>query len=314
MSTSTRLLVTCVVLLWGFNFVVIRWGIEGVDPITMTALRFLFTAFPMIFFVKRPNVPMPMVALYGVLFGGGLWGLVNLAVSLHTPAGYASLLLQLSAFLTVLAAVVFFKESISKQKMLGIAIAFCGFLIVVMFRGEAVSMFGVTLVLLAAVFWTACNVIIRTTKPTNVVSFVVWSSLFVPIPIVLAALGQQMALDGEISWLNVFELPGLKGWASILFQSFATTLFGYGVWTSAITKHGLANVVPYSLLVPISGLFFGWLLYGETLTPVELMGSGLIIVGLMLLSITRSPWTQAKAPAADGIYKPDQRRSKGADA
>jgi len=70
-----------------------------------------------------------------------------------------------------------------------------------------------------------------------------------------------------------------------LFQSYVTTLFGYGVWTWAIGKHGLVNVAPFSLLVPTSGLIFGWLLYGETLSSISIVGSMLILAGLALLSI-----------------------------
>ena len=59
MNLKEHLLAIAVVLIWGFNFVVIRWGIEDVHPMTMTMLRFLLTAIPMVFFVKKPAFRAP---------------------------------------------------------------------------------------------------------------------------------------------------------------------------------------------------------------------------------------------------------------
>ena len=119
MNLKEHLLAIAIVLIWGFNFVVIRWGVEDVHPMTMTLLRFLLTAIPMIFIVKKPDIAMRYVITYGVLFGTGVWGLANLAVFLGTPAGMASLLLQISPFLTVLAAVLVFKENLKATLIRG---------------------------------------------------------------------------------------------------------------------------------------------------------------------------------------------------
>lgn len=283
MTTKEHLLAIAVVLIWGFNFVVIRWGVEDVHPMTMTLLRFLLTAIPMVFLVKKPDIAMRYVITYGVLFGTGVWGLANLAVFLGTPAGMASLLLQMSPFLTVLAAVEVFKETLKAEQVMGIIIALLGFLAICIFKSDSLSYIGIGLMLLAAIFWTLCNSIIKIAKPKDVVSFTVWSSLFVPVPVLL--LSVVYALFYGVEFSTLVQMPNLKGWISIVFQAFVVTLFGYAVWTRLISEHGLARVTPYSLLVPISGLFFGWLLYGEVLSTVELLGSGLVLLGLILLTV-----------------------------
>jgi len=58
----------------------------------------MLTAFPLVFFLPKPDVKLSIVALYGILFGVGLWGMVNLGIHLGASAGVASLLLQLSAY------------------------------------------------------------------------------------------------------------------------------------------------------------------------------------------------------------------------
>lgn len=283
MNLKEHLLAIAIVLIWGFNFVVIRWGVEDVHPMTMTLLRFLLTAIPMIFIVKKPDIAMRYVITYGVLFGTGVWGLANLAVFLGTPAGMASLLLQMSPFLTILAAVVVFKENLKAKQVVGIIIALLGFFVICIFKSDSLSYVGLGLMVMAAIFWTICNIIIKIAKPKDVVSFTVWSSLFVPVPILL--LSVVYALFYGVEFNTLLQMPNLKGWVSIVFQALVVTLFGYAVWTRLISVHGLAKVTPYSLLVPVSGLFFGWLLYGEVLSMIELIGSGLVLLGLILLTV-----------------------------
>lgn len=278
MNTKNKLLALIVALIWGFNFVVIRWGIEDMHPMTMTVLRFLLTAIPAIFLVKRPDIPIKLVALYGVMFGSGVWGIMNFAVYLGMPAGIGSLLIQLSTFLTIVIAVVAFKESMTKQKTVGVLMAFLGFGLICVFKSNNISYLSLALAILSAIFLTLCNVFIKVVKPKDVISFTVWSSLFVPLPFMLMSLAYFAYHGLPISPL--FAIPSVKGWIAVLFQAFVTTLFGYASWAYLINKNGLSNVVAFGLIVPIAGLFFGWVIYDEVLTLTELVGSAMVLLGL----------------------------------
>lgn len=58
MSTKDWGLALLVVFAWGINFVIIRFGLEELPPLLLGALRFALVAFPAIFFVKRPAIPL----------------------------------------------------------------------------------------------------------------------------------------------------------------------------------------------------------------------------------------------------------------
>ena len=45
------------VTIWGFNFVVIRWGLNSVSPYTLNLLRFILASFPALLFVRPPRAP-----------------------------------------------------------------------------------------------------------------------------------------------------------------------------------------------------------------------------------------------------------------
>ena len=50
-------LAVVVAVIWGFNFVMIKAGLDELPPILLCALRFIFAAFPAVFFMRRPNIP-----------------------------------------------------------------------------------------------------------------------------------------------------------------------------------------------------------------------------------------------------------------
>lgn len=86
----------------GVNFSVIKLGLQAVDPFILAGIRFTLCALPALFFIKKPDVPWRYLISYGLVFGIGLWGLVNLGIKTGLSAGIASLLLQFSAFFTLL--------------------------------------------------------------------------------------------------------------------------------------------------------------------------------------------------------------------
>src|SRR3546814_4700533 len=60
-----------VVTVWGLNFVVIKVGLSEVPPLLLGALRFIFVAFPAVFFIRRPLLPWRTIVLYGLTISLG---------------------------------------------------------------------------------------------------------------------------------------------------------------------------------------------------------------------------------------------------
>ena len=52
MSRRDSLLAALVATIWGFNFVVIDWGMDGVPPLVFVAVRFAAVVVPAIFLVR----------------------------------------------------------------------------------------------------------------------------------------------------------------------------------------------------------------------------------------------------------------------
>ena len=109
-------------------------------------------------------------------------------------------------------------------------------------------------------------------------SFIVWSSLFSPIPLIIIA---YLTNDAFSLVLAVNSIDSL-GWFSILFQVYVTTLFGYWVWIGLLKEYLISTVAPISLLVPVFGFIGSIVLFSEQVTLMKLVSSGLILLGLIL--------------------------------
>ena len=74
MKRKDFLLAILVVVVWGANFTVIKLGLNGVPPMLLVTLRFTLVAFPAVFFIKPPKMPIKDIFLYGFTVGVGQFG------------------------------------------------------------------------------------------------------------------------------------------------------------------------------------------------------------------------------------------------
>jgi O-acetylserine/cysteine efflux transporter len=139
------------------------------------------------------------VALYGVIFGVGLWSIANLAMFVGLPAGLASLLLQFSAFFTIILSIIFFKEKIQLIQYIGMMLAIFGLVFIVYSSNGEFSIQGVALIIVAAFSWSICNIIVKKHKPNQMMSFIIWSSIFSAIPLFIIT----YIIKGNAPFLNL---------------------------------------------------------------------------------------------------------------
>jgi O-acetylserine/cysteine efflux transporter len=282
MNAKDFSLAICITMIWGLNFSIIKIGLASLDPFILTGIRFLLCAIPLVFFIKKPDVSMNYVALYGVLFGVGLWGMVTLGIYFGVSAGVASLVLQMSAFLTVIMGVLFLHEKIDAIKIVGFLLALVGIFFISNLDDGSITYIGLILISVGAFSWSITNVIVKKSGVTRVFSFVIYSSLFSPLPLFLIAYFTQ----GGSVFTNFMLDINNEALFSIAFQVYPTTLFGYWAWNVLIKKHHISNVAPLSLLVPIFGLLGSFIILDESIGTDKVIACALIISGLLVSSFS----------------------------
>ena len=267
-----------VIVAWGANFVAIKIGVDEIPPMLLGGLRFLFVAFPAVLFVPRPAVHWRYVVGYGVTICVGQFVFLFLAIYLGMPAGLASLVLQSQAFFTVLIAALVLRESVHAHHILGIGLAAIGLVLVDVGAGgdAAVPLTGFLLTLLAALSWSAGNVVLKCTGPVNMLSMVVWGALLAPVPFFLLS----FIFEGPDWILRSLTHLSWRGVSSIAYLAGVATLIGYVLWGRLLARHPVARVAPLSLLIPVVGLLCADWFLGEHLQPLQWVGGFVVLIGL----------------------------------
>ena len=281
MPLRDRVLALLVVLVWGLNFVVIDWGLTGVPPLLFVALRFLLVVFPAVLFVKRPAGRWQDVALVGLFLSVGQFGLLYSSLAAGMPPGLASLVLQAQAAFTITLGARILHERPRRPQVAGVVLGVAGLVVVGLGRGGDIPLGALVLCVGAAASWAAGNIASRRLAGVSGLSLTVWSGLVVPVPLaVLACLVSGPAAVGSaITHLS------LVNWASTAYTAAGASLFGYGVWNTLLGRHRVAEVAPYTLLVPVVGIAAAATLRGERPTVWALAGGALLVAGVAVATL-----------------------------
>lgn len=269
-------LAVLVVGIWGTNFVVIHVGLSHFPPFTFAALRFALASLPLLRFVPRPRVSLWTITTYGLLIGVGQFGLMLYAIAGHIAPGLASLLIQTQVFFTVGLAVVLNGERIRRGNVAALALCTAGVALIGFKAGGDTDGIGILLVLGASLAWAAGNIVAKRAGAINMFALVVWSSLLALPPL----LGAALLFEGPAAIGASIRDATPAAWASLFWQSFGNTLFGYGMWNWLLARHSAAAVAPMGLLVPIFGMSASAWFLGEPLQSWKLAAAGLVLAGL----------------------------------
>jgi O-acetylserine/cysteine efflux transporter len=278
MTAADILVALAVVTIWGVNFVVIKLGLRDLPPILFTALRFLFAAVPLVFFVPRPRVAWQLVAAYGMFQFALQFTLLFTGIKLGLPAGLASLVIQLQAFVTIGLAVPLLGERPRLVQLAGALVALAGMSLVALHLQGQATLAGFVLVVLAGLCWALANIATRKMGQVSALSLVVWGALLAAPPLLLAS----WLAEGEAAWRLAAQRfsPGTLG--AVLFQSYPNTIVGFGVWSMLIRRYAAATVAPFSLLVPVAGMLGAAIVLGEPLQWWKIAAGALVLGGLAL--------------------------------
>ncbi|MFC5519732.1 EamA family transporter [Polaromonas jejuensis] len=274
-----------VVVLWGVNFVVMKFALRDFTPFQLGAARYVFAVLPLVLFIRPPRIPWKWVLLYGAFQGVGQFGILFIALKVGMTAALASVLLQTQVFFTALFGFVLLHERASRPLQAGMVLAALGLSCFALnyvnpgAASSATTLPGFVLTLCAAAMWAMSNIVARRVQQVAVdyspTAFVVWSSSVAVLP--FAAL--SWVFDPQATRWQWLEARG-SSWLAVAYLGWVATLVGYSLWTGLLKRHPANRVAPFSLGVPIVGLTTGMLVLGEAITPWQWAGIALVVAAL----------------------------------
>ena len=283
-----------VVIIWGLNFIFMKFALRDFTPFQMGAARYVFAVFPLILFIKRPNLDAKWLLYYGLFQGVGQFGFLFVGLKLGMTAALASVLMQTQVFFTAIFGFVLLHERPSRSLQIGLLLAASGLACFAMnyiapqatstpANTSSTTLFGLIFCVLGASMWAASNIVVRKaqqslTKDTSfdAVAFLVWSSVVPILPFVALTL----LLDPEITRWRWLAAPW-SSWASVAFLGWVATIAAYAMWTRLLKRHPANRVAPFSLGVPVVGITAGMLILGEQITSWQWGGITLVVAALL---------------------------------
>ncbi len=285
MSQRDWLSALVVIVVWGLNFVVMKWGLATLSPLLLCALRFVAASLPFVWFVRRPQaLPWWLLAAYGLVQGVGQFGLLFTGMKLGMPAGMASVVLQVQAFITMLLAAAFMGEKPQRWQWWGLVCAIAGLALIGAAHGDSpaeMTLAGFLITVGAAAMWASSNLLTRKAAQYGAytpVGFIVWTSLFPIVPLLALSVG----VDGVDAVAQQLQGIGWRELGVIAYLALLSTLLGYGLWTQLLQRYAASTVAPLSLLVPVIGLLSALLLLGERPTMWQSVGTLGVLVGMVV--------------------------------
>lgn len=279
------LIAICVAAAWGFNFVVIKVGLDSFPPILLSALRFGFAGLPLIFIWKTRPAPLKWIFAIALSMGVFKFNLLFIGMNLGAGPGLSSLVLQMQAFFTVIIAFALLGERPSRRQLMGLCFAFTGLGIIIFDLSDGSvdesTFIGILFVILAAVFWAFSNISMKKAQSTNPLHLMIWVSAFSsPILFIIS-----WFWEGSDSVTYALTHISLSGGLTVFYLAIIATLAGFGGWAYLMKEYDTSTVAPFSLLVPIFGMSSSAILLGEEITQASMIAALFIFAGLYLSTI-----------------------------
>jgi drug/metabolite transporter (DMT)-like permease len=271
------------VLIWGYNWVVVKVALRYSSPSDFAALRILLGLMSLlVVFISSRKALLPRkevsgIFLTGLLQTGGFyvfstWALVSGGVGKTVVLNYAM------PFWVLLLAWTALGERLRRTQWMGVAIALAGLLFILMPFRFTRGLFSEVLALLSGFSWAAGIVVAKRLQQRtelDLLSFTTWQMLFGSIPLFLCAF---LIPSPPIRWSVPFV-------ATLAYSGILGGAVAWSLWFYALSRLPAGVASLGTLATPVVGVLTAWIQLGETPTFLEAVGMVLIIGALVLNSI-----------------------------
>lgn len=273
------------VFLWSTGFIGAKYGLPYAEPLSFLLIRYalVVTLMTLAAWFTRARWPADLsayihLAIAGSLIHGVYLGGVFISISQGLPAGIVSLIVGLQPLLTAMLATLLLGEAVIGRQWVGLVLGIVGTGMVLSGRAEGqftLTEFAPVLPALGALLGITLGTLYQKRfcphfdwRTGAVVQFLAAAVLTLPIAFVFE--GFHVAFTGEF----VFAL----GWLVLVLSLGAISLLNY-----LIRSGSAVNVASLFYLVPPVTALIAWVLFGETLSMISLIGLLVAVTGVALV-------------------------------
>jgi drug/metabolite transporter (DMT)-like permease len=271
------------VLIWGYNWVVMKVALRYSSSSDFAALRILVGLVGLlVVFISSRKPLLPRKEIFGIFLTGLLqtggfyvfstWALVSGGVGKTVVLNYAM------PFWVLLFAWFVLGERLRRTQWAGVASALAGLLFILIPFHFTKGLFSEVLALLSGLSWAAGIVVAKRLQQKtelDLLSFTTWQMIFGSIPLFLCAF---LIPSPPVRWTATFV-------ATLAYSGILGGAVAWSLWFYALSRlpAGVASIG--TLATPVVGVLTAWIQLGETPTLLEAVGMILIIGALVLNSM-----------------------------
>lgn len=288
-----------VAVLWGSAFPVTRVVLEEMPPLGAAAWRTLLAASGVALFAAlrgelgrlRPARGYRLRLAVLAVLGGAIFLIgMNLAVCL-TGASITSFVVGTYPLQAVLVAAVMLREPLGRRGVLALAVAALGLVLLARPGGAHVELLGVVFALGAALSFAVYLGLAR--RWADAVGL---PTLTIAFYLLCSSLVVTGAMQAVIDPAGLRPSLSLGGWAAVLWLALPASALPHVLVIATLRRMPAGRAAPFLLLIPISGALIATALLGERLDLLQLVGAGLILVGIAAATVRRRAVTRALSP------------------
>jgi drug/metabolite transporter (DMT)-like permease len=296
--TAHDLELLLVSVIWGGNFSVSKYALEGIPPLPFSALRFLSSSVLLLLVARRAGVavPLPRRTLWS-LIGLGVVGntlyqtafMTGLAI---TSATNSAMIIASLPVVVALLGTILGVERASTALWTGVVLGTTGVGLVVAAHGvhfDARNLRGDLLVLFAVFCWSLYMLGVRRAGAGVNPLWITAVTAAAGTPgLVLIGLPGMLRLP----WSQVTP----KHWAAFAYAALLSLVLCYVLYNRAVQALGSGRTALYNCVTPLVAMLIAWLTLGEVPTAVQFVGVALVIGGVLVSVTAASPVAAGGVP------------------
>jgi O-acetylserine/cysteine efflux transporter len=280
-----------VTVLWSSSWVIIKFGLEDIPPLTYAGLRYTVGALVLLTFTLANNENLETlrkqtkkwwawIIAYGLIYITMTQGTQFIALDLM-PATTVSLMLNLSPIIVLLFSAITLNESVSRRQILYIVLVLAGLIIyfypVDLLIGEII---GFIVILLSLFANAASSLLGRAINRTKTAPALVVTSISMSIgAVILLGFGLLIEKQSPLSSISIFY---------ILWLAFFNTALAFTMWNHAMqTLRAVDTALINCLLLP-QIVFLSIVFLGEIPSFIDWIGILCVAIGVFMVQLNQA--------------------------
>lgn len=271
-------------IIWGLAFVAIKQVVTELSPANLALLRWLVASVPFLILLpiigrpktkfERRDIPRLLVVALANVAG---YHLSLYYAETTLSAGLSALLTSLGPVFIAVLSYFLLNEKAGRKVLLGLLLAMAG--TVVLSTGSIsvsdLSSYGGILEALVTAFCYGLFTVVG--KPlvhkygsasTTIMAGLVGTAMLLPL--------LSSSFFSQTSSLSAL------GWASVLYLSLLSTVFGYLMFYTLVSRGAVTRLSIQLYLIPVVSIVGGALLLGEPITVPVVVGGGMMLTAVAI--------------------------------